>query len=277
VNGQLDAMAAADGPIDLATAFALPIPSLTICELLGVPYEDRDEFQRLSTSRFDLFAGTNASLGAITESLTYLLDIVRKQRESPGDGLLGMLVKEHGDQIDDRELAGLADGLLTGGLETTASMLTLGALVLLRDPETFALIHDNDDAIDPFVEELLRYLTVVQVAFPRFAREDIDIAGTHIGTGDIVLVSLSGANRDTTLGSDMERFDATRSPASHLAFGYGIHRCIGAELAKMELRAAYPALVRRFPKLRLAVGPEELAFRKLSIVYGVESLPVTLD
>jgi cytochrome P450 len=277
VNAQLDAMAAADGPIDLATAFALPIPSLTICELLGVPYEDRDEFQRLSTSRFDLFAGTNASLGAITESLTYLLDIVRKQRESPGDGLLGMLVKEHGDQIDDRELAGLADGLLTGGLETTASMLTLGALVLLRDPDTFQLIHDNDDAIDRFVEELLRYLTVVQVAFPRFAREDIDIAGTRIGTGDIVVVSLSGANRDTTLGTDMERFDATRSPTSHLAFGYGIHRCIGAELAKMELRAAYPALVRRFPKLRLAVGPEELAFRKLSIVYGVESLPVTLD
>jgi len=276
VNGQLDAMAATDGPIDLATAFALPIPSLTICELLGVPYEDRDEFQRLSTSRFDLFAGTNASLGAITESLTYLLDIVRKQRESPGDGLLGMLVKEHGDQIDDRELAGLADGLLTGGLETTASMLTLGALVLLRDPETFALIHDNDDAIDPFVEELLRYLTVVQVAFPRFARADIDIAGTRIGTGDIVVVSLSGANRDTTLGSDMERFDPTRSPTSHVAFGYGVHRCIGAELAKMELRAAYPALVRRFPKLRLAVQPEELAFRKLSIVYGVESLPVSL-
>jgi cytochrome P450 len=277
VNAQLDAMEATDGPIDLATAFALPIPSLTICELLGVPYEDRDEFQRLGTARFDLFGGTNASLGAITESLAYLLDIVRKQRQSPGDGLLGMLVKEHGDQIDDRELAGLADGLLTGGLETTASMLTLGALVLLRDPHTFQLVHDHDDAIDRFVEELLRYLTVVQVAFPRFAREDIDIAGTRIGTGDIVVVSLSGANRDTTLGSDMERFDATRSPTSHVAFGYGVHRCIGAELAKMELRAAYPALVRRFPKLRLAVPPEELAFRKLSIVYGVESLPVTLD
>ncbi len=277
VNAQLDAMEATDGPVDLATAFALPIPSLTICELLGVPYEDRDEFQRLGTARFDLFGGTNASLGAITESLAYLLDIVRKQRRSPGDGLLGMLVKEHGDQIDDRELAGLADGLLTGGLETTASMLTLGALVLLRDPDTFQLVHDHDDAIDRFVEELLRYLTVVQVAFPRFAREDIDIAGIRIGSGDIVVVSLSGANRDTTLGSDMARFDATRSPTSHVAFGYGVHRCIGAELAKMELRAAYPALVRRFPKLRLAVQPEELAFRKLSIVYGVESLPVTLD
>jgi cytochrome P450 len=276
ITEQLDAMAATDGPVDLAQAFALPIPSLTICELLGVPYEDRAEFQRLGTARFDLFSGATASLGAITESLTYLEDVVRRQREAPGDGLLGMLVKEHGDNIDDLELAGLADGLLTGGLETTASMLTLGALVLLRDPDTFALVHDNDDAIDNFVEELLRYLTVVQVAFPRFAREDIDIAGHTITKGDMVIVSLSGANRDSSLGTDMERFDPTRKAFPHLTFGHGIHRCIGAELGRMELRAAYPALVRRFPKMRLAVEPDQLAYRKLSIVYGIESLPVEL-
>lgn len=279
VAGQLDAMAEAGRagePVDLATMFALPIPSLTICELLGVPYEDRDDFQRLSTARFDLFGGANASLGAITESLGYLLGVVRKQRESPGDGLLGMLVKEHGDQIDDRELAGLADGLLTGGLETTASMLTLGALVLLRDRDTFNLVRDNDDAIDRFVEELLRYLTVVQVAFPRFAREDMEIGGVRIAGGDIVVVSLSGANRDNVLGTDMERFEPTRAATSHLAFGHGIHRCIGAELARMELRAAYPALARRFPDLRLAVDPADLSFRKLSIVYGVDTLPVSL-
>jgi cytochrome P450 len=277
VAEQLDAMEQANGPVDLWQAFALPIPSLTICELLGVPYEDRDEFQRLSTARFDLFAGAGASLGAISESLAYLLEIVKKQRESPGDGLLGMLVKEHGDEISDRELAGLADGVLTGGLETTASMLALGALVLLKDPEAFTLIHDDDAAINQFVEESLRYLTVVQMAFPRFATEDMEIAGVKICSGDIVLVSLSGANRDKALGEDMERFDPTRKSASHLAFSYGIHRCIGAELARMELRAAYPALVRRFPGMRLAVAPEELAFRKVSIVYGVNSLPVLLS
>jgi cytochrome P450 len=276
VTQQLDGMAAATGPVDLAQAFALPIPSLTICELLGVPYEDRADFQRLSTARFDLFGGATASLGAISESLSYLLDVVRKQREQPGDGLLGMIVKDHGDAVDDRELAGLADGLLTGGLETTASMLTLGALVLLRDPDTFRLVHDADDAVDTFVEELLRYLTVVQVAFPRFAREDIDIAGHTIESGDIVIVSLSGANRDSSLGQDMERFDPKRTPIPHLAFGHGIHRCIGAELARMELRAAYPALVRRFPTMRLAVEPAQLTFRKLSIVYGVDALPVEL-
>ncbi|MCP2163553.1 cytochrome P450 [Goodfellowiella coeruleoviolacea] len=277
VTERLDAMARATGPVDLVEEFALPIPSLTICELLGVPYEDRDDFQRLAMTRFDLFAGVGASLGAISESLTYLLDVVKKQREAPGDGLIGMIIKEHGDEIDDQELAGLADGVLTGGFETTASMLALGALVLLQDRDVAARIRDDDSAIDPFVEELLRYLTVVQVAFPRFARRDMEIAGTKIASGDVVLCSLSGANRDEALGADMERFDATRRPTSHLAFGHGIHRCVGAELARMELRAAYPALVRRFPDMRLHVDPEDLAFRKISIVYGVESLPVTVS
>ncbi|WFB08253.1 cytochrome P450 [Streptomyces sp. LX-29] len=277
VEERLDEMAAADGPVDLVEVFAFPIPSLVICELLGVPYEDRDEFQKLSTARFDLFGGANAPFGVISDSLSYLRDIVKKQRENPGDGLLGMIVREHGDDIEDEELTGLADGVLTGGLETTASMLALGTLVLLQHPEHFAALRDRDDAVDPFIEELLRYLTVVQVAFPRFAKEDMEIAGTKIARGDFMLCSLSGANRDAALGEDMERFDPHREAgASHLAFGFGIHRCIGAELARMELRAALPALVRRFPDMRLAVAPEELSFRKLSIVYGVDALPLRL-
>jgi cytochrome P450 len=277
VAEQLDAMAAAEGPVDLWQSFALPIPSLTICELLGVSYEDREEFQRLSTARFDLFGGAGASLGAMSESLTYLLDIVKKQREAPGDGLLGMLIKEHGDEIDDRELAGLADGVLTGGLETTASMLALGALVLLRDEKAVEAVRGDDESVHRFVEELLRYLTVVQMAFPRFAKQDMEIGGVHIAEGDIVLVSLSAADRDPKLGPDMEKFDATREPTSHLAFSYGIHRCIGAELARMELRTAYPALVRRFPNLRLAVPETQLSFRQVSIVYGLDELPVLVD
>ncbi|TCO52595.1 cytochrome P450 [Actinocrispum wychmicini] len=276
IEQRLAAMAAAAGPVDLVQEFALPIPSLVICELLGVPYEDREAFQHLAVSRFDLFGGAGASLGAISDSLEYLLDVVRKQRENPGDGLLGMIIKEHGDEVGDQELAGLADGVLTGGFETTASMLALGALVLLRDQETFKRIHDDDSAASGFVEEILRYLTVVQVAFPRFARDDVEVAGVKMTKGDMVVVSLSGANRDPALGPDLEWVDATRAPTSHLAFGYGVHRCIGAELARMELRAAYPALVRRFPEMRLAKAPEELVFRKVSIVYGVESLPVTL-
>ncbi|HWE88280.1 MAG TPA: cytochrome P450 [Pseudonocardiaceae bacterium] len=276
VTARLDAMEAATGPVDLWTSFALPIPSLTICELLGVSYEDREDFQRLSTARFDLLSGASASLGAISESLSYLLGVVAKQRQTPGDGLLGMIIKEHGDEIDDRELAGLADGVLTGGLETTASMLALGALVLLDNPDARRAALGDADEVHRLVEELLRYLTVVQLAFPRFATDDVDVAGVRIRKGDIVLVSLSGANRDESLGAGMAGFEPGRAASSHLAFSYGIHRCIGAELARMELRAAYPALVRRFPEMRLAVRPEDVSFRSTSIVYGVDALPVIL-
>lgn len=284
VNDQLDEIAAAGRPADLMEHFALPIPSKTICELLGMPYDQREEFQRLSTERFDLFAGATESIDAMSEAMTYLRETVKAERKNPGDGLLGMLVREHGDNIDDEELTGLADGLLTGGLETTTSMLALGAIVLLRDRDTFELIKENDDVVPGFVEELLRYLTVVQAAFVRFALEDMEIGGKRISKDDIVIVSLSGADRDPAMlpegredETDLERFDPHRKPTSHLAFGFGIHRCIGAELAKMELRAAYPALVRRFPNMRLATEPKDLPYRKASVVYGVESLPVLPD
>jgi len=275
VDGRLDAMAEATEPVDLWQEFALPIPSLTICELLGVPYEDRAAFQKLSTARFDMAGDTNSSLGAMSQSVAYLLDLVARQRTAPGDGLLGSIIRAHADEIDDLELAGLADGVLTGGLETSASMLALGALVLMEHPATAAAIRSGD-GVEPFVEELLRYLTVVQVAFPRFATRDVTIGGVDIAAGDAVVCSLSGANRDGSLGTGMDRFDPGRPAGSHLAFGYGIHRCVGAELARMELRAAYPALVRRFPGMRLAGEPGQLRFRDTSIVYGVESLPVLL-
>lgn len=282
VDDRLDAMAAtaaAGEQVDLVRDFALPIPSLTICELLGIPYEEREEFQALSTARFDLLAGA-AVFDKISESMEYLRGVVERQRADPGDGLLGMLIREHGDELDSDELAQLADGLLTGGLETSASMLALGAIVLLRDPDSVALLRDEPDAVHGFVEELLRYLTVVQVAFPRFATRDLTLGGVEIAAGDGILVSLSGADRDPRLTPDPERFDPRRAPTPHLAFGHGIHRCVGAELARMELRTAYPALVRRFPDLRLSADApqrvDDLALRRTSIVYGVDALPVDL-
>jgi cytochrome P450 len=276
VDERLARIAAAEGPVDLVEEFALPIPSLVICDLLGVPYEDRAEFQELATARFDLISGASASLGAISDSLVYLREQVKKQRDAPADGLIGMIIREHRDQIDDEELAGLADGVLTGGFETTASMLALGTLALLEDPEAARLVREDDAAIGPIVEELLRYLTVVQVAFPRFARRDLVLGGTAIAEGDAIICSLSGADRDSGGDAtiDLEVFDPHRAPGPHYAFGHGIHRCIGAELARMELRAAYPALFRRFPQLRLAVPADQLEFRDTSIVYGVEALPV---
>ncbi|MFD9950606.1 cytochrome P450 [Nonomuraea sp. NPDC059023] len=277
VAEHLDLMERADEPVDLWRSFALPIPTLTICELLGVPYEDRAGIQRLSQARFDLFEGPGASLGAISQSMSAMLDVVNKQRTCPDDGLIGMLIKEHGDQIDDHELAGLADGVLTGGIDPPASTLALGAMILAQNPQHVRLIRDDHAAIGPFVEELLRYLSVAQVAFPRFATQDMRIGGVQVAAGDVMLCSLSGANRDLALGESVERFDPTRKPTSHLAFGHGIHRCIGAELARMQLRTALPALIYRFPRLRLAVEPGQIPFLKASAVYGVDSLPVLLN
>lgn len=276
VTERLDAMARIDGPVDLLQEFALPVPALTICELLGVPYADRALVEQMSAARFDLGDGAYAPLEAINESRAYLRDLVADQRRKPGSGLIGSLIRAHGDELDDGELAGLADGVLTGGLETSASMLALGALVLMTQPELTDPLRSGEPA-DALVEELLRYLTVVQVAFPRFAVRDIEVAGASIKAGDVIMCSLSAADRDGVLGPGMDRIDVAR-PAnrSHLAFGHGLHRCVGAELARMELRIAYPALVRRFPAMRPAIDPATLSMRRASIVFGLESLPVTL-
>ncbi|MDT7619219.1 MAG: hypothetical protein QOF99_120 [Pseudonocardiales bacterium] len=260
-------------PVDLVRTFAHPIPSLVICELLGVPADERADFQRISNNRFDVSGAPGGGLDAIGESLSYLGGLVSRQRADPGDGLLGRLVREHGDSLTDRELAGLADGLLTGGHDTTASMLALGTVLILGNPDYRAAALDPA-RIGGLVDELLRYISVVQVAFPRWARRDTEIAGQRIGAGDMVICSLSGANRDVELGPDMERVDPDRTIKPHLAFGFGIHHCVGAQLARREMAIAYPALLRRFPTLRLAVPAEELAYRPFSIVYGVGSLPV---
>jgi cytochrome P450 len=156
-------------------------------------------------------------------------------------------------------------------------MLALGTLTLLRDPDAFHLIREDEDAVDGIVDELLRYLTVVQISFPRFARRDLELFGKRVKSGDVVVASLSGANRDAAFGDLPERFDPLRDGRTHLAFGHGFHRCIGSELAKLELRTAFRGLARRFPDLALAIDPSELRFRDLSIVYGVDSLPVRLN
>lgn len=261
--------------VDLQKHFALQIPSRVIMELLGIDDADFDTFQRLSAERFD-FAGGAHKLDVIQESIDLLRTTVAKQRADGGPGLIGAILAEHGDDIDDVELAGLADGVLTGGLETTVSMLALGAVALLQDPKLFATVRDDDAAAEPLVEELLRYLAVVQVGFPRFAVRDTVLGGKPIFAGDVVIPSLSGANRDARLGPGLETIDITRRPVSHLAFGHGLHRCVGAELARIELRLAYPALVRRFPGLRLAGPADGLDYRDLSIVYGLTELPVVL-
>ncbi len=279
VEQQLDEIAVRGPVVDLVTDFAFPIPFTVICDLLGLPVQDRTPFLELGPARFDVTSGGMGALGAGAESKTYLIEAVQQQRREPGDGLIGQIIKDHGADITDRELAGLADGVFTGGYETSVSMLSLGALALLRNPETIGLLARHPETVDAVVEEMLRYLTVVQIGFPRFARHDHLLGGRRIKAGDPILVSLSGADRDPAVfGADPDRFDPHRNPAqSHVAFGYGLHRCVGAELARMELRAAFVALAGRFPDMELAVEPGELSFQELSIVYGLKSLPVRLN
>lgn len=268
-------------PVDLVAEFAFPIPFVVICELLGVAPEDRDYFRKLGHARFDVRQGGLGVFGAMSESREFLIETAHRQRVEPRDGLISALIAEHADSITDDELGGLADGIFTGGYETSASMIALGALTLLQSPESRAWIREDDAAALPVVEEMLRYLSVVQIAFPRFARQDMELFGAHLRAGDVVICSLSGANRDPSLaGPGSDDFDplgwSGRPMSSHLAFGYGMHRCVGAELGRMELLAAIPGLIRRFPDMTLAVEPKDLTFRDLSIVYGIDELPVHL-
>lgn len=278
VDDALDTFEASGSPTDLAKHLAFPVPFQTICELLGLDYDDREAFAALGSARFDATNGAAAAFGAVSAQREFLFEAVARQRRDPGPGLIGQIIREEGDAISDVDLAGLADGVFTGGFETTAGMIALGTIVLLRDEKHGALVrHGTPQDVEKVVEELLRYLAVVQVAFPRFARQDMEVFGQRIRKGDVLLASLSGANRDPAVaGERPEEFDPFRVPRSgHLAFGHGIHRCIGAELARMELRTVFPRLMRRFPDLALAVDESELSFRQLSFVYGVDALPVT--
>lgn len=278
VDGQLDRLELEGSGADLAKHLAFPIPFQTICALLGLDYDDTDAFGKLGSARFDATNGAASAFGAVSAQREFLFDAVARQRKDPGPGLIGQIIRDEGDAISDVDLAGLADGVFTGGYETTAGMISLGTMVLLRNPEHAALVRDGTrEDLDRVIEELLRYLAVVQVAFPRFAKQDMDLFGQPVKAGDVILCSLSGANRDpSAAGDDPDGFDPYRVPASaHLAFGHGLHRCVGSELARMELRIAYPKLLRRFPNLAVAKPQEELSFRQLSFVFGVDELPVT--
>ena len=279
VESQLDdvaAQAAANGGVvDLVPTFAFPIPFLVICELLGLPDEDRETFRQLGSARFDVSYGGQGVFGAVSDSRRFLMEATAKQRRAPGEGLIGQIIREHGDEINDFDLGGLADGVFTGGLETSASMLALGTAVLLDHPEDYRRVGSDPTVVDRAVEELLRYLTVVQIAFPRFPKTEVEVGGQRILPGDVVICQLAGANRDPRLGAKMDAFDLSRPVSTHLAFGHGFHRCVGAELARMELRTAFPALARRFPDLSLAT--DRVDYRQLSIVYGVDALPVRLQ
>ncbi|MBD0674454.1 cytochrome P450 [Streptomyces sp. CBMA156] len=275
VADHLDAMAERGPVVDLVEAFTLPIPSLVICELLDVPYGTRAMFQRCSQVIMDGTADAAQLVAASEELNAAMADIVARNRATPGDGVLGEVVRQHGAELTDEELVGFGTTLLVGGHETTATQLALSVLALLRHPDQLAALRDDPAVTGTAVEELLRHLAI-PAPLLRTAVADVEINGHRIAEGEHVLLSPLTANRDPGLVPERpDDLDVHRRPVAQLSFGFGAHQCLGQQLARLELRIALPALLRRFPDLRLAVPEADLRFREGSTVYGVEVLPVT--
>ncbi|RDI65592.1 cytochrome P450 [Nocardia pseudobrasiliensis] len=276
----LDAMERAGDPVDLVESFAYPVPAVMICEMLGVPEADRERFQRLIS---EIVARLNdpalspsealeQGLAALARAQEYMRRLVEAKRVRPTDDLLGDLT---GSDLTDEELTGVGVLLLIGGFETTANMLALGTFALLRNPEQLAALRADPDLIDRAVEELMRYLSVAHTT-TRAALEDVELAGQVIKAGETVSLSLQAANRDPARFERPDSLDLGRSAIGHLGFGHGVHQCLGQQLARVEMRIALPALLSRFPDLRLAVAAQDIVMRPNPMgVYGVRRLLVT--
>ncbi|MBE1586981.1 cytochrome P450 [Nonomuraea angiospora] len=270
----LDAMERLGPPVDLVEAYSGPIPGLVICELLGVPTGDRADFVRTMSVVMRLDTAPDGRVAAMAEMQDYMRDLVRTKRAEPSDDVLGGLVSD--SDLSDDELA-IIGSLLTGaGFDTTANMIAIGAYALLSHPDQLDVLRAEPDLTTNAVEELLRYLSVIPGTV-RAALEDVEIGGRLIKTGQSVTVSVPAANRDPKRFPDPDTLDLRRPTAGHVAFGHGIHQCLGQQLARVEMQVAIPALFDRFPTLHLAVPPEEIPMRDDMIIYGVHSLPVTWD
>ncbi|MGW4799485.1 cytochrome P450 [Nonomuraea sp. NPDC004297] len=269
----LDAMEAAGPSVDLVQEFALPIPSLVICELLGVPYEERVQFQANTKVLANLETKVEDAIAALGNITAYLHGLVQRKRKEPADDLLSGLVES--GELTDEELTGVGMLLLVAGHETTANMLGLGTYALLTNPAQLAAMRDDPSVTESGVEELLRHLTIIHLGPIRTALQDVEIEGASIKAGETITLHLPTVNRDSSRFPDGDQLDVSRPASGHLSFGHGIHQCLGQQLARAEMRIAYPALLRRFPGLRLAVTPAEVPMRSDMSIYGVHRLPVT--
>ncbi|MGO4612569.1 cytochrome P450 [Nocardia sp. 2YAB30] len=269
---QLDEMVGLTPPVDLVKEFALPVPSLVICELLGVPYADRETFQVNSAKFLVKDQALDEKMAAYGAMTTYLAELVTCKRAEPGDDILSDLARN--DDLTIEELTGIAFLLLLAGHETTANMLALGTFALLEHPEQLAELRADPDLLPDAVEELLRYLSVADI-FYRYATDDIELGGETIGKGSTVVVSLLAANHDPQRFDNPDTLDIRREARGRLAFGHGIHTCLGQQLARIEMRAGFEGLLRRFPTLELAIPAGEVKLRTDMNIYGVHELPVT--
>jgi cytochrome P450 len=271
----IEAMRAAGTAADLVPAYALPLPSLVICELLGVDYGDRATFQENTSVALNADASDEDRADAGAQLHGFIAGLVAAKRAAPGDDILSGLIHEADPPLTDAQLVDVALVLLGAGHETTANMLALGALALLENPDQLAALRADPGLIDGTVEELLRFLSIVQLGVTRVAKENVTIAGVEVPAGATVVIATPEANRDPRHWTDPDRLDLHRERAPHLAFGHGIHQCLGQQLARIEMRVGFAELVARLPQLRLAVPAAQVPLRNDMLIFGVHALPVT--
>ncbi|WP_309051022.1 cytochrome P450 [Streptomyces sp.] len=272
VAEHLDALERRGPGTDLVDAYAKPIPALVICELLGVPYADRERFQGHAHTLMSAEETPENRYAAMVGLERYMGELVTAQRAEPTDDLLGDLARD--SDLSDEELVGIGAFLLAAGLDTTANMIAHGTFALLSHPAQADALRTDPDLAPQAVEELLRHLSVAATGV-RSAREDVELEGHLIRAGETVTLTLDAANRDPLRFPDPDVLDLRRKATGHLAFGHGIHQCLGQQLARVELTIALPALFTRFPDLRLAVPADEIPLRTDMNIYGVHRLPVT--
>jgi pentalenic acid synthase len=276
VHGFIDDMLAAGPPADLVSQFALPVPSMVICQLLGVPYADHELFQDASRRLVQATDPAEASAGR-HDLAEYMDRLITTLQTEPAPGLLNNLIADqlaHGE-IDREELVSSALLLLVAGHETTASMTSMSVITLLEHPDQHAALRADPGLVPGAVEELLRYLAIADIAGGRIAKADIEIDGQLIKAGEGVIVANSIANRDGSMFAEPDTFDVQRSARHHIAFGYGVHQCLGQNLARLELEVIIKALFDRIPTLHLAVPVDQLTLRPGTTIQGVNELPVT--
>jgi cytochrome P450 len=284
---------APDGVVDLLDEFAFRLPITVICELLGVPVRDQDNFRDWTAAVISSEGDSEASQQAAGAMFGYFAALIAAKRQAPGDDLLSALIalvnpaaqdgagsdsagSDKGDALTENELYAMLFLLLVAGFETTVNLIASGTLALLTFPSEMARLREDPSLIPAAVEELLRYANPLNHATERFTVEDLPIGDVVIPAGEWVTLVTNSANRDPGRFADPDRLDVTRDATGHVAFGHGIHHCLGAPLARLEGEVAFGALLSRFPGMQLAVPPSELRWRPSSLIHGLETLPVRL-
>ena len=276
VDGLIDEMLAGPKPADLVEQLSLPVPSLVICEMLGVPYADHDLFQKDTSKLLRRTTTVEDRQAAFDNVNGYLTELITAKETAPGDDLISrQIAKRRAEGSYDRgQLSSLAFLLLAAGHETTANMISLGTVALLENPAQLAAIKADPGKTPEAIEELLRYFSIVENT-ARVALQDVEIGGVTIKAGEGVVVMAYAANWDSGVFADSGTFDVERGARHHVAFGFGPHQCLGQNLARTELQIVFDTLLRRVPTLALAAPVDDLPFKDDALIYGLYRLPVT--